>query len=178
MEKIKIIGLTALIFAVTVVTSCNKEIESASALVGNWTSVSATGKVQFGFSALGTDVAKVINDNIASYDLNDVMNFNFSKEGVTTSSFMYGVTYLTLWDYSFDNNILTLTAPLGEKQLFSISLQGDEFSIHNYAFSTTEMEIVIGNALGEMEVRKRGYESLAKAGITLSGANLTVKFQK
>lgn len=180
---IKFIGLAALMFAATAATSCNKDDDnggSTSAFVGEWKSVSATGSVAFGSSELGTDVAETINNNIASYDLHDVMNFLFTEYSMFAKLDYPGLTYSSSWNYTLEDNILVFSKPppMTYFEIFSISLHGDEFSIHCESSSTSEIEIAIGRALGEMEVRARGYESMSKAGINISRASLSVKFKK
>jgi hypothetical protein len=178
-NQLKIIGLAALIFAAAVVTSCKKDDEGAPALKGKWTSVSATGRVECGFSTLGEDVANTINKNIAAYDLSGVMNFEFEKDGMAAYSEHSGTFYHNVFKWcELKDNILTITQETGFFEQFEISLNGDEFSMKSIKNEYSEIEIIIGLALCEMEVRNRGYSSMQEAGLTLSGFNLTVKYQK
>jgi hypothetical protein len=178
-QKMKIIGFTVLLFTVTVVTSCNKEESGASTLNGKWTSVSVTGKVECGTSTLGMAVANTINSKISEYDLNGVMNFDFGKEEVTVYSSRPGTFYHSIFKWSnLKDNILTITQETGFFECFEISQNGDEFSLKSVKNVFSDIEINIGLALCEMEVRNRGYSSLQEAGVTLSGFRLTVTYLK
>ena len=165
----------------TAVMSCKKDdnVSGVSSLVGKWTSVSATGKVTCGVSTLGVEVANAINSKISAYDLSGVICFEFDKNAVLAYSEHPGTLYHSLFkNYELNKNVLTMTQILGFYEKFEISMKGDEFSIHSMKNDYSEIEVVIGLALCEKEVRSRGYESMQQAGIQLTSFNLTVKYQK
>ena len=180
-NKIKNIGLATatLTFLLTAFAGCTKEDDPAAKFIGKWTSVSATGSVAFGSSALGTDVAKTIKENIASYDLTDVMTFEFEKEGVITYSNAFNRFYMETWKWQLGDVFINLYKPSNESESYHYQFNGDELIIHSFTASWwTDVDKIIGVALGEMETRARGYESMIEAGLQLTQGGLTVKFKK
>jgi len=177
--KLKILTLTmavAIIFA-----GCSKEDDGASALIGKWTSVSATGTVAFSSSQLGVDVAKIINENLATYDLTGIINFEFGKDGVTANSNHPGVFFYEVWKYTLKDKTLSLGSGRGAAdEVLEISFNGkDEFTIKSISIYRSSISTLLAYVLCEKEVIKKGYENVEKSGLQITSANnLTIKFQK
>jgi hypothetical protein len=180
-SKGKIFSTLTLVVAL-MMAGCDKDNDGgASKLIGEWTSVSATGTVAFGTSALGVDVAKTINENMAAHDLTDIVNLEFDKEGAMASSGYPGVLLLSIWKYTLKGNILRFSDFMGhEEEVLEIAFNGkDEFTTKSISIFRSEIATTVAFALCDREVKKRGYESVTAAGLQLSSANnLTIKFQK
>ena len=172
-------GIILCMVILNMFTACTKDKDIASVLIGEWTSVSTTGTIKLGSSQLDKDVEQAINNNIASYDLTDVVLFKFEKDGMNVYSRV--LSFFGLYKYSFNNNALTFTASISTNdEFFDISFNGnDEFSIKSTGLYMSNVAILAASALCIEEIHKRGYESVEAAGIQLRSVNdLTITFKK
>ena len=172
-------GIMLCMVVSTMFTACTKDEDTASVLIGEWTSVSTTGTIKLGSSQLDKDVEQTINNNIASYGLTDVVLFKFEKDGMNVYSRV--LSFFGLYKYSFNNNALTFTASISTNdEFFDISFNGNnEFSIKSTGLYMSNVAILVASALCIEEIHKRGYESVEAAGIQLRSVNdLTITFKK
>ena len=174
-------GIILCIVVSTIFTACTKDEDAAAVLIGEWTSVSTTGTIVLaGDSELDNGVEQTINDNIASYDLTDVVILKFGKDGVNVFS-RFLPTFYGMYQYSINNNTLKFTAPIStDDEFFDITFNGDdEFSIKSTGFYVSNIALLVASALCDKEARERGYESAKQAGLQLYPAiNLTITFRK
>jgi hypothetical protein len=180
MEKILIFTFAALVFA-----SCSKDGDgtdpfgggggNTAALVGNWTSTGATGTVGYGSSSLGTSLANVVNESIGSFNLNSVVVFRFETGGLATILDM-GTLYAQV-TYSLKDNTLTLTNRDDQTLTLSmnITMSGNEFTLDARG---TDIAVLAAWAIGNAVLKTNGYDGMTEAGLQVSVADLTIKFQK
>jgi hypothetical protein len=171
------------LIAANVLIACTKEKEGgASKLIGEWTSVSATGMITCSCPSnrtLDNELSAAINAHISEYDLSEVMNLDFKKEGLTIHSNYEIGFYMSLWEYTFKENTLRTSNNGGAGgNTFEISLQGDELFMDNIGLFAADFETYIAHAICDMEVRKRGFASAKAVGVSLSMVNLVVKFKR
>ena len=173
---IKFIGLAALMFVATSVTSCNKDDDnggSTSALVGSWTSVSATGTITYSSSSL----SNAVNVKMTTYDLTDMAILDFDKEGKVRYAdmrFLY-----RMYDYALKGDMLTFTHYDGyNKDFYKVTLNGDEFTLTHGDIFVGDIQTLIAYNLADMELKANGQGGVQEAGIGVSAINLTVKFKK
>jgi hypothetical protein len=141
-----------------------------TALVGKWTSVSATGTVVY-TTDLGASLAGLVNQDMATYDLTGVSVLEFEANGKMSlydlgelfAQGTWSVNGTTVKMTNADNESISFTAPTGNE--FTIS--GD-----------SAVAFLIAWAIGEFELKNNNYQGMFENGVQVSTATLDVKYKK
>ena len=144
-----------------------------NALIGKWTSISATGTVGFTNSTLGNSLANAINNSMTTYNLTNVVHLQFDANGRVA---LYDMG--TLYDqgtFSLKGNNLVLTNDQNQTLNMNISLNGNEFTLNA---SATDIAALVAWAIGDAVLSTNGYGGMVEAGLQVAAADLTIKFQK
>jgi hypothetical protein len=144
----------------------------SSALTGKWTSISATGTV--GYSTdLGAQLAAAVNQNIATYNLTNVVVFQFETNG-KLSLYDMGELY-EQGTYSLKGNTLTLTNSQNQSLNMNIAMSESEFTL---SAAGTDVAVLVAWAIGDTMLKVNNYGGMFETGVQVSQADLTVKFKK
>ncbi|GHT43858.1 hypothetical protein FACS189438_1860 [Bacteroidia bacterium] len=144
-----------------------------SALVGKWTSISATGTVAYGNTQLGVSLANAVNSNMQTYNLTSVADLQFDANG-KVSYFDMG----TLHDegtWSLNSNKLKLTNKQNQTLNMDIVLNGNQFTLNA---SGTEIAALVAWAIGDAVLNNNNYGGMAQTGLEVTVADLTIVFKK
>jgi hypothetical protein len=144
---------------------------NSAAIVGKWTSVSATGTVGY-TGDLGPSLANAINENIASFILTNVIVFQFDADGKVTMSLLGEIIDQGKW--SLNGKALTLTDDQNDS--FTCDMVNEkEFK---YTGLNTDISAYVAWAIGNAVLNTNNYGGMSETGTQVSTANLSIKFQK
>jgi len=146
----------------------------SSSLVGTWNVTSASGTVAYGTTQLGTSLATTVNNNMSQFTFSDAMWLQFDAKG-NTSIYLYGelveqATYtlsggkLTIKDS--ENNSSTMPITLSSATEFTLDASG------------TLIAAALAYVIGDYLLSQNGYTGMEASGLSVTAANLTIKFQK
>ena len=164
------IFFTLTLVAALMFAGCNKDDDGgASALIGEWTSVSATGSVTY----FNTALTSIVNSKLTTYDLTGVATLGFDKSG----KLMYSgkVSFPVIYDYTLNGDKLTFSANEGREQdLYKVEVNGDEFTLTHYGVFVGDVLAHIAWYLGDMELKA----NTMSGSVNVTAANLTIKLKK
>jgi len=176
-------------FALTLVAAlmfagCGESYDDpALAFKGKWTSAGRSGTIELGNTELGKEVAQAINNDGAPLNLTDLVKLDFSGENVTITTTYQGQAYSKKWRFAYRDalGVLSMSSD-GQEDAYNVSFTngGDEFFITPRTSNNMNHLITAAviQALCEHELRKRGYQSMEAAGLTVTGLKLTIRFKK
>ena len=164
------IFFTLTLVAALMFAGCGKDDDGgASKLLGEWTSVSATGTVTY----FNTALTNIVNSKMTTYDLTDVANIGFDKSG----KLMYSdkVSFPLIYDYTLNGDKLTFSSNDGRSQdLYKVEVNGDEFTLTHYGVFVGDVLAHIAWYLGDTELKANGMSG----SVNVTSANLIIKFKK
>ena len=156
--------------ALAAMAGCKKDDYGGdSKLVGEWTSVSATGTLTY----FNTALTGIVNSKLTTYDLTGVATLGFDKSG----KLMYSgkVSFPLIYDYTLDGDKLTFSSNEGrDKDLYKVEVNGDEFTLTHYGVFVGDVLAHIAWYLGDMELKA----NTMSGSVNITSANLTIKFNK
>ena len=181
--KGKIFFTLALVAALMFAGCGEADDNPALAFKGKWTSAGRMGTIELGNTELGKDVAKAINESAMPLDLTDLVKLDFSGENVTITTTYQGQAYSKKWRFVYRDALGVLSMSNdGQEDAYNVSFTtgGDEFFITPRTNNNMNHLITAAviQALCEHELRKRGYQSMEAAGLTVTGLKLTIRFIK
>ena len=159
----------------------NKEIDS-SMLVGKWTSVSATGTVEYipGYGsdkttapAIAAALTNTVNSNMANYNLTNVSVLEFGSDGKMKIN---GVTY-TYDDVTYKllkgNELSLKFAGQPTTEEYAVNLKANELTLNDG--DNTYIMLGIVSDIGDRELQKQG-KSMDGEKLWVVKADITVKY--
>jgi hypothetical protein len=138
-------------------------------LTGTWTTISATGTVGYSNASLATTV----NNNMTGYQLDDVITLTFNADKTFTMSVLGDPS--DSGKYSMSGNTLTMTNTQNTSVSLNLTVSEKEFTCNA---SGTPFANIVAWILGEYVLTQNGYQGMSESGISVTSANLTLKFEK
>jgi hypothetical protein len=164
-----------------VLASCKKDNDKIDEsipreLIGDWSSFRATGKVAYGSSALGIDLANAINRDMSLLPLRYM--------GPAARVKLQANGKMTIYDESGEYDSGTFAVNDGKLVLTGKALKGE-----SYAFTVDGKEMtleangntiamIVAKAMGDDVLRGWGMVSLEYKELSVTAANLNIEFEK
>jgi len=161
-----------------------EENKGAPELVGKWTSVSATGTLEYAYgnAQLAEDLTKTVNAKMETYNLKNVVLLEFDIKGrLVVTSAEPGITYFNEFNYRLED----IRAPKDNLYMFAdnlwladnvpISLNGDRFTT---GVSNSEFDIIVACALGDRELKRMGLTNMQDNNIKVITLRMNITFEK
>ena len=145
-----------------------------SALVGKWTSISATGTVAYGNTQLGVSLANAVNGNMQTYDLTGVVDLQFDANGKAKLFDMGTLASEGTWSLS-GSTLKLIDTRQNATFSMTITISGNQFTLNA---AGTDIAGLAAWAIGDHVLRGNNYGGMTQTGLDVTAADLTMKFQK
>jgi hypothetical protein len=143
--------------------------DAAGNLTGTWTTVSATGTVNYSNASL----ASLVNRDMQTYELDDVLLMTLNAD--KSFAIVVGGSPKFNGTYSLSGNALTLTDQQKASLTLNLTVSGSEFTCDA---SGSGLAYWIAWCIGEYELQQAGYGGMTETGVEVTAYNLTLKFKK